>query len=48
MGDGLWAIGYWLWAIGYGRGVDLINRIGKKALEQKKISSTLAYFKKKQ
>jgi hypothetical protein len=40
-------IGYWLLAIGYWRGVDLISRIGKKALEHKKSQETLAYIKKK-
>jgi hypothetical protein len=40
IGDGLLGIGYW-------RGVDLISRIGKKALEHKKSHETLAYIKKK-
>jgi hypothetical protein len=47
MGYWLLAMGYWRWAIGDGRGVDLISRIGKKALEHKKSQETLAYIKKK-
>jgi hypothetical protein len=41
------AIGVGQLAIGDGRWVDLISRIGKKALEHKKSQETLAYIKKK-
>jgi hypothetical protein len=47
VGDWVLAIGDWLLAIGGGRWVDLISRIGKKALEHKKSHETLAYIKKK-